>query len=164
MHDDSDAPAFKQPSAKALELARAIRRARGDMGQIQFAAVIGRVQSVVSQWENGKSTPSLESLAMIEERIGLPMGTLAAEAGYFTQEAAAAAGFSSVPLASRPAAGLKDALRLVRAADELGFGVRMRARHVQGDQGALWLVEVLAPDGDEVLVEVEEVSAGRGQA
>jgi transcriptional regulator with XRE-family HTH domain len=162
MYDDSDAPAFKQPSAKALELAQAIRRARGGMGQIQFAAVIGRVQSVVSQWENGRSTPSLESLAMIEERLGLPLGTLAAEAGFFSPEAAEAVGFNNVPLARRTATSLKEALRLVRAADELGFGVRMRAVHGEDPGGARWLVEVTTSDAPDHSTTASAEAPGQG--
>jgi transcriptional regulator with XRE-family HTH domain len=142
MEDHIDAPEG-QPSPRALALARAIRAARGDMPQVEFAAYADRPQSVVSNWENGKQTPSLETLCAMEESLGLPLGTFAAQAGYFTGEAAIAAGLPGVPISVLRFARRADALRAVRAADGLGLGVRLSTLPNEGGPEARWLVDVL---------------------
>ena len=122
MKNDSDASASQQPLSRGSKLALAIRRARGDMGQVRFAAVIGRVQSVVSQWENGRSMPSIEALAITEERLGLPLGTLAAEAGYVSPEAVRAVESRNATMAHRWSSSLSEALRLNRPGFDGGSG------------------------------------------
>jgi transcriptional regulator with XRE-family HTH domain len=87
MSDANDAPKSAEGSPRAAALARAIRAARGEMVQVKFAKLAQRPQSVISQWETGKSTPGLEPLFDLEQRLGLAAGTLALRAGYFTAEA-----------------------------------------------------------------------------
>jgi transcriptional regulator with XRE-family HTH domain len=113
------------------------------MPQVEFAAYADRPQSVVSNWENGKQTPSLETLCAMEESLGLPLGTLAAQAGYFTGEAAVAGGVAGVPISVIRFARRSDALRAVRAADGLGLGVRLSTLPNEGVPEGRWLVEVL---------------------
>lgn len=142
MEDDTDAPQG-QPSRRALALARAIRAARGDMSQTEFEVYADRPQSVVSNWENGKQTPSLETLCSMEQALGLPLGAFAARAGYFTREAAIAVGLPGVPISVVRFARRGDALRAVRSADDLGLGVRLSTMPSGDGPEGRWLVEVL---------------------
>ena len=143
MEDDTDA-LQEQPSPRAMALARAIRAARGEMPQMEFRDYAGKPQSVVSNWENGKQTPSLEALCAMEEALGLPLGTLAAQAGYFSVEAAIAVGLPGDSIASLWFDRRRDALRAVRSADDLGLTVRLSGLRRAGAGAARWLVEVFA--------------------
>lgn len=154
MEDDTDAPQG-QPSPRALALARAIRAARGEMPQVEFTAYADRPQSVVSNWENGKQIPSLETLCALEQSLGLPLGTFAARAGYFTGEAAVAAGMAGTPISVIRFGRRSDALRAVRAAEGLGLGVRLSTVPNNEAPGGRWLVEVLP--ATEGLAETDQV-------
>jgi transcriptional regulator with XRE-family HTH domain len=125
------------------------------MPQVEFTAYADRNQSVVSYWENGKQTPSLETLCAMEQSLGLPLGTFAARAGYFTGEAAVAVGLQGVPISVIRFARRADALRAVRAADGLGLGVRLSTVPNDDEPEGRWLVEVLP--ATEGLAEVDQV-------
>jgi transcriptional regulator with XRE-family HTH domain len=111
------------------------------MPQVEFMIYANRPQSVVSNWEKAKQIPSLETLCGMERSLGLPLGTFAAQAGYFTSEAAIAAGLGGVPIASLRYRRRRDAVRAVRAADDLGLEVRLCTMRDDGEEGR-WLVEV----------------------
>jgi transcriptional regulator with XRE-family HTH domain len=118
------------------------------MPQVEFTAYADRPQSVVSNWENGKQIPSLETLCALEQSLGLPLGTFAARAGYFTSEAAVTAGIAGTAISVIRFGRRSDALRAVRAADRLGLGVRLSTVPSDGGREGRWLVEVLpATDG-----------------
>lgn len=146
MSNDTDAPVNGSPSPRAMALARAIRAVRGSMPQVEFVAHANRPQSVVSNWETGKQTPTLETLAALELSLGLPLGTLATRAGYFTAEAAFATEGGRVPVSSLRFVDRSDAIRAVQAADGLGLDARLRTVRASDEDPAGWLVEVLAPD------------------
>jgi transcriptional regulator with XRE-family HTH domain len=112
---------------------------------MDFVEHANRPQSVVSNWETGKQTPTLETLAALEASLGLPLGTLAARAGYFTAEAAVAACPPGVPISSLSFESRADAFRAVRSADGLGLGVRL-VRVRSSDGSSRWLVDVLPAD------------------
>jgi transcriptional regulator with XRE-family HTH domain len=145
MSKDIDASERARPSPRAMALARAIRTARGAMPQLEFVGHANRPQSVVSNWETGRQTPTLESLCALEGSLGLPLGLLAAQAGYFTAEAAEAAGLAGLPISSLSFERRPEALRAVCAADDLGLGVRLVSTGPKG-----WRVDVLAPQRGEV--------------
>jgi transcriptional regulator with XRE-family HTH domain len=163
MDDDTDARIGPVRTPRTVALARVIREARGTMLQVDFAKAMKRPQSVISTWEHGKTTPNLETLHDLEQRLGLPAGTMAFRAGYFTAEAIDA----EVPATPRfqPATALpdgigvrvverqfdelRDALRAVRAADDLGLGVRLTKAPAHSTDPVAWVVEVLGAGGGE---------------
>ena len=116
--------------------------------QVDFAKLVKRPQSVISQWENGRVTPGLETLFGLEERLGLPPGTLAFKAGYFTAEAieAATTGALADPgraeVRSLVFAERNEALAAVRSADVLGFAVRLERTAGGAGLPVSWKVEV----------------------
>lgn len=143
MQDVTDAHAGRTPEERALALAAAVRRARGEMRQVHFAELMGTSQSVISTWESGKTSPSMDTLVAIEERLDLPIGTLAAEAGYFSADAAVGAGFGGMPERRFETKRLDKALRLVAAADELGHDVRLRRQRTKNPKKLRWVIELM---------------------
>lgn len=132
-------------SPRATELARAIRAARGENAQTDFAKALGRLQSVISTWESGHRTPTLEALWEVEQRLGLPAGRLAFRAGYFTAEAVEVADPEGGVGRSFVFSDRGEAFQAVCAADALGFNVRL-ARSADGeDEPVVWRVVVRAP-------------------
>ena len=94
------------------------------------------------------------TLAALEASLGLPLGVLAARAGYFTAEAAEAVGLAEQPISSLSFDQRSDALRAVCAADDLGLGVRLASTGQGG-----WRVEVLAPQADGVIDDESRVAS-----
>lgn len=141
MTEDTNAPAVRPQSPRAMALAMAIRRARGDMRQVDYAELIGRPQSVVSNWETGLSTPSLDALAALEQGIGLPLGTLAAEAGYVEVESDFARG---KPIVVRRFSNSAEALEFIAAADVVGLSVKATSS-ASVEAAGNWLVAIGAP-------------------
>lgn len=142
MTDDTDSRVPGPTVSRAERLARAIRTARGHGRQYDFAIRLGRPQATLSYWENGRSVPSLDALVEIETALELPLGSLAAIAGYFTPEACGA--LAGSPLALRRYETRDAAIEAVVAADVLGMGVRLSNGGVRSDQlgPSSWLVEV----------------------
>ncbi|MCL2052069.1 MAG: helix-turn-helix domain-containing protein [Lachnospiraceae bacterium] len=56
-----------------MNIAENIKKARKDRGlkQADFAMLIGVRQKDVSRWENGKITPSIESVIKICKAVGI---------------------------------------------------------------------------------------------
>lgn len=157
MTEDTDPRGRTIRTPRTVALARAIREARGTTVQVDFAKAVKRPQAVISTWEHGKTTPSLETLYDLEQRMGLPAGTLAYRAGYFTPEAIAAeipatprfhtsndaTGVLGAIVTERRFAQRDDALHAVRAADDLGLGVRLTK---DVSQEPLWSVEIFTAE------------------
>ncbi|WEH15022.1 helix-turn-helix transcriptional regulator [Streptomyces sp. VNUA24] len=61
-------PAFEFDPAAVRE----VRRERG-VTQVELADAIKRSNTAVSMYENGRSTPPVETLAMIASVLGAPM-------------------------------------------------------------------------------------------
>lgn len=135
------------PPASAARLGAAIRAARGELSQTGFAHLVGRPQSLVSNWETGQRMPNLDMLARIEAALELRLGTLAVRSGYF--HAPAVLQEKSEPLVRYRFMRRRDAFRAARAADELGLTVRISYPGDDGgaseDLGGLWHVEVNVP-------------------
>lgn len=116
-----DAPEDVQ--ARRRRLGETLRGLRGDLTQAELALRLGRVQSVVSAWESGDGDLSAEQARAVDATLELPTGTLLARAGYV----------DATSLWSDPRDVLRkwvfgrcdDAFKAVRAADRLGFGVRL---------------------------------------
>lgn len=163
MNDDTDARIGPVRTPRTVALARAIREARGTMVQVDFAKLAKRPQSVISTWEHGKTTPGLETLFDLEQRLTLPAGTLACRAGYFTAEAIDAeipatprvqpdtvvAAVLGWMVAERRFDQRDDALRAVSAADDLGLGVRLTRAPASPGAPSEWVVEVISAGGGE---------------
>lgn len=58
--------------------ARRLRSLRGDAGltQGELGDIIGRSQSLVSNWETDKSTPDVDELTLLCEHFGVDAATL----------------------------------------------------------------------------------------
>jgi transcriptional regulator with XRE-family HTH domain len=137
MSDSTDETAVEETD-RPLALAKAIREARGQMLQVDFARLVDRPQSVISNWETKGKTPSLETLADIEERLGLPLGYLAVQAGYFSPEAVG--GLPKTMVAAVECSSLLAASEAVAAADLLGLGSLLESVVLDGER--VWKVAV----------------------
>ncbi|MCU1358087.1 MAG: helix-turn-helix protein [Acidimicrobiales bacterium] len=135
LKDDVDAAVV---APRRLALGRAIRAARGAMSQTEFGRLAGRPQSVVSEWESATRAPGLELLSRLEEGLGVPLGTLAAEAGYFSEDVF---GSASDVVACRACDSLDEASASVSAAELLGFEARLASEVDNGTR--TWRVEVV---------------------
>ncbi len=56
-----------------VRLVEAIKRARGDRSQRQFARDLGLSQAAVQSWEKGESIPGLESLEAIAGSLAMTL-------------------------------------------------------------------------------------------
>src|SRR5215467_6048837 len=74
-------PVKVDPAALALRLGRAIRKARGQVTQVQLATRSGIDQASISLIERGERLPTIEQVARIEAALQLARGALF-EAGY----------------------------------------------------------------------------------
>lgn len=79
------------PDDKLMELGAIVRQARERLGlkQSDLASRINVKQSAVSQWENGKATPSLENRISLAAALNIPLSDLLPEAGEVPREALA---------------------------------------------------------------------------
>lgn len=109
---------------RRTRLGKAIRDARGDRTQTEFAVLVDRPQSVVSNWETGLRAPSLEILATVDDRLGLRLGSLAEAAGYFRSLGEEPDDDDEVILTWDYHARA-DAAEALEAAEVLGLGVRL---------------------------------------
>ena len=53
-----------------------IARIRAGLTQVQLAAKLGTDQAMVSNWENGKQTPSRKYAQLLSDLLDVPVSTL----------------------------------------------------------------------------------------
>ena len=75
------------PSQRRQALGRAIRSARWPMTQADVGAAVGRPQSCVSTWENGRIELGVDRVLELDRLFGRAAGTLLLESGYVSREA-----------------------------------------------------------------------------
>ena len=63
-------------------LGQAIKRERGGRSQTDLADLIAVRQATWSDWERGKSKPTVEQIRRIEQVLGVPAGYLLRAAGF----------------------------------------------------------------------------------
>lgn len=135
MADDSDDNRARIRS----ELGASIRRTRADVTQAALATSMATTQSAVSAWEKGQVALSVEQLLQIEHVLGVPYGSILVDAGVL--QPAKLWRFDAGAIRSYAALDEKTMFRLVRAAVELGMGVRV------------WNQTVDSPDNPESVTE-----------
>lgn len=134
-------------------MGEAVRAARGHLSQTEFGVLVSVPQPSVSRWERGEVDLTYEQVYRIEMAVGLPLGSLAPQAGYAhgSEEDADRSGWTS----GRDQAGwagrvtyvssASQAARHLRMGHHLGLGVMVRNRQVPAVEG---------PSGEEQRPEV----------